>query len=308
MALFGGLALLLALGFTSDEIRKRLWDLIKLSIVGWTLALLVVSPYIYFFFAYGFQRAPHWLGSNLSADALNFLVPAPSNELGLMPVFDRLSGRFNTGFLGETTAYIGLPLLLITASFAHSRWREFQVKLLVYCLAIILICSLGPTLSFRGDATRIRLPWALFQVPVLNNAGTGRFMIYAFLALAVVAALWLSDQRCSRTLRIGLAAVTIASLLPNLRAAFWVTPADRVPFFTTGVYRQYLAKNETVLILPYGIRGESMYWQAQTHMYFRMAQGGSHAPGDFNIWPILSGFEMQSFVPERSGTTAGLHR
>jgi hypothetical protein len=297
MALFGGLALLLALGFTSDEVRNRLWDLLKLSIISWTLSLLIVSPYLYYFFAYGFQRAPHWLGSNLSADALNFLVPAPSNELGLMPVFDRLSGRFNTGFLGETTAYIGLPLLLITASFARSRWREFQVKLLVYFLAIILICSLGPTLIFRGDATRIRLPWALFQVPVLNNAGTGRFMIYAFLALAVVAALWLSDQRCSRTLRIGLGAVTIASLLPNLCAAFWVAPADRIPFFTTGVYRQYLAKNETVLILPYGIRGESMYWQAQTHMYFRMAQGGSHAPGDFNIWPILSAFEMQSFVP-----------
>ena len=255
------------------------------------------SPYLYYFFAYGFQRTPHWLGSNLSADALNFLVPAPSNELGLMPVFDRLSGRFNTGFLGETTAYIGLPLLLITASFARSRWRELQGKLLVYCLAIILICSLGPTLIFRGDATRIRLPWALFQLPVLNNAGTGRFMIYAFLALAVIAALWLSDQRCSRTLRIGLGAVTIASLLPNLCAAFWVTPADRVPFFTTGIYRQYLANNETVLILPHGMRGESMYWQAQTHMYFRMAQGGSHAPGDFNIWPILSAFEMQSFVP-----------
>src|ERR1700730_9271614 len=129
------------------------------------------------------------------------------------------------------------------------------------------MCSLGPTLIFHGDATRIRLPWALFQVPVLNNAGTGRFMIYAFLAFAVVAALWLSDQRWSRTLRIGLGAVTIASLLPNLCAAFWVTPADQVAFFSTGVYRQYLTKNETVLILPCGMRGESMYWQAQTNMY-----------------------------------------
>lgn len=98
-------------------------------------------------------------------------------------------------------------------------------------------------------------------------------------------------------MRVGLGAVTIASLLPNLSAAFWVSPADRVPFFTTGVYRQYLAKDETVLILPYGMRGESMYWQAESHMYFRMAQGGSHAPADFDIWPILSAFEMQSYVP-----------
>jgi hypothetical protein len=297
MTLFYGLALLLALGLTSDEVRKRLWKLTRLSIVSWTLSLLIVSPYIYYFFAYGFQRNPQWLGTNLSADALNLLIPAPSNQMGLMPLFDRLSGRFNTGFLGETTAYIGLPWLLITALFLRSRWREFEGKLLVYGLAIVLICSLGPRLIVRGEATRIHLPWALFQAPIINNAGTGRFMIYAFLALAVIAALWLSDRRYGRTLKIGLGAVTIASLLPNLSAAFWVTPADRVPFFSNGIYQQYLAKNETVLIFPYGMRGESMYWQAQTQMYFRMAQGGSHTPGDFNIWPIVSGFEMQSFVP-----------
>jgi len=127
-------------------------------------------------------------------------------EVGLMPLFDRLSGRFNTGFLGETTAYIGLPLLLITALFARSRWREFEGKLLVYGLAIVLICSLGPRLIVRGEATRIHLPWALFQAPIINNAGTGRFMIYAFLALAVIAALWLSDRRYGRTLKIGLGA------------------------------------------------------------------------------------------------------
>jgi hypothetical protein len=297
MTLFYGVATMLALGITSDEARKRIWNLTRLSIVGWTLSLLIVSPYIYYFFAYGFQRNPRWLGNNLSADALNFLIPAPSNELGLMPLFDRFSGRFNTGFLAETTAYIGLPLLLIVALFARSRRREFEGKLLVYGLAIILICSLGPRLIVRGEASRIRLPWALFQVPVLNNAGTGRFMIYAFLTIGIIAALWLSDQRYRRALRVGLGAAAIVSVLPNLSAAFWVTPADRVPFFGNGIYRQYLAKNETVLILPYGMRGESMYWQAQTHMYFRMAQGGSHAPGDFNIWPIVSGFEMELLVP-----------
>jgi hypothetical protein len=297
MTLFYGITLLLALGLISSDTRNRLWNLIRLVMISWTLSLLIVSPYLYCFFAYSFQRSPHWLGSNLSADALNLLVPAPSSELGLLSVFDRISGRFNTGFIGETAAYVGLPLFLIAAFFARSRRRELRAKLLVYCLAIIIICSLGPQLIFDGDVTRIHLPWALFQVPILNNAGTGRFMIYAFLLLAVVAALWLSDGRWSRTLRIGLGAVTIASLLPNLSAAYWVNPTDRVPFFTTGVYRRYLTKNETVLILPYGLRGESMYWQAQTHMYFRMAQGGSHAPGDFNVWPILTAFDTQSFMP-----------
>jgi len=297
VALFGGLTLLLALGLTSDEVRKRIWNLIPSLAIGWTLALTIVSPYIYYFFAYGFQRTPHWLGSNLSADALNLLIPAPSNELGLLYVFEHLSGRFNTGFLGETTAYIGGPLLIIAALFTCKQWSDPKKKLLIYLLAIILICSLGPTLIFRGEATRIGLPWALFQVPILNNAGTGRFMIYAFLDLAIIVALWLSERRWSRSMKIGLALLSIASLLPNLSAGFWVSPAENVPFFSSGIYKRYLSQDDTVLILPYGMRGESMYWQAQTHMYFRMAQGASHAPGDFNVWPIITGFEMQSFIP-----------
>ncbi len=272
--LFGGFTLLLALGLTSDETRKRIWNLIPSLAIAWTLALIIVSPYIYYFFAYGFQRTPHWLGSNLSADALNLLIPAPSNELGLLPAFLHLSGRFNTGFLSETTAYIAWPLLIIVALFIGKRRSAPARKLLIYLLAVILICALGPTLIFRGEATRIRLPWTLFQVPVLNNAGPGRFMIYAFLDLAVIAALWLSDVHWSRTLKIGLAALAIVSFMPNLSAAFWVSPVNRIPFFASGLYRRYLSKDETVLILPYGLRGESMYWQAQTNMYFRMAQGG----------------------------------
>jgi hypothetical protein len=297
MTLFAGLVLLLALGVTIDE-RERIKTLIAPLVVAWILALLIVSPYIYYFFAYGFQRTPHWLGSNLSADVLNFIIPAPSNEIGVFAFFDHLSGRFNTGFLGETTAYIGWPLFLIAVLFARRYRREPFEKLLIYTLAIILICSLGPILIWGGQTTRIRLPWALFQVPILNNAGTGRFMIFAFLDLAVITALWLSESRVSRTMRIGFAAATILCLLPNLSAGFWVSPTDMVPFFTSGVFRKYLSKGETVLILPYGMRGESMYWQAETHMYFRMAQGASHAPADFNVWPILSGFEMQSFVPD----------
>ena len=297
ITLFSGLSMLLALGFTSGELRRRVWNLIQYVVIAWSLALALVSPYIYYFLAYGFQRTPHWLGSNLSADALNFLVPAPSNEIGLLSFFESISGRFNTGFLGETTAYIGWPLLVIAAVFAHKQWREPKAKLLVYNLAIILVFSLGPRLIFGGAGTRIGLPWALFQVPILNNAGTARFMIYASLDLAIITALWLNESRFSRSMKLGVAVLTIVSLLPNLSAGFWVSPAQNIPFFSSGVFKRYLSKNETVLILPYGMRGESMYWQAQTHMYFRMAQGASHAPGDFNVWPILSGLEMQSFVP-----------
>jgi hypothetical protein len=297
MTAFGGIAILLALGFTSGESRKRVWSLIPQLAGGWAVALILVSPYIYYFLAYGFERTPHWLGSNLSTDALNFLVPAPSNELGLFPFFDGISARFNTGFLSETTGYIGWPLLIITAAYAYRHWRESNAKLLLYSLALILLFSLGPILILGGHGTRVGLPWALFQVPILNNAASGRFMMYANLVLAIIATLWLSERRISQWIRVTIGALTIVTLLPNLSAGFWISPSEDVPFFSSGIFKHYLAKDETVLILPYGTRGEPMYWQAQTHMYFRMAQGASHAPGDFNVWPIMSGFEGQAFVP-----------
>jgi hypothetical protein len=297
LTIFTGIAVLFALGFTSGNLRKQVWNLTPQLAAGWAVALVLVSPYIYYFLAYGFERTPHWLGSNLSADALNYLVPAPSNELGLVPFFEQISGRFNTGFLSETTAYIGWPLLIITALFAFRHWREPMAKLLLYGLALILIFSMGPILIFHGKGTRIGLPWALFQVPILNNAGSARFMIYAWLDFATITVLWLSDRHISQSIRATIGALTIVSLLPNLSAAFWISPSENVPFFSSGVFKHYLSKDETVLILPYGTRGEPMYWQAQTHMYFRMAQGAAHAPGDFNVWPIMSGFEAQAFVP-----------
>ena len=144
-----------------------------------------------------------------------------------------------------------------------------MAKLLLYGLALILIFSMGPILIFHGKGTRIGLPWALFQVPILNNAGSARFMIYAWLDFAIITALWLSDRHISQSIRVTIGALTIVSLLPNLSAGFWLSPSENVPFFSSGVFKHYLSKDETVLILPYGTRGEPMYWQAQTHMYFR---------------------------------------
>ncbi len=69
---------------------------------------------------------------------------------------------------------------------------------------------------------------------------------------------------------LGLAIVPF--MLPNLSAACWATPAAITAFFSTGLYRQYLSPNETVIVLPDRILGEATLWQAATGMYFRMAE------------------------------------
>ena len=297
MAVFTGMVLLIALGITSGESRRRIADLLIPLTCSWVIAALIVSQYIYYFFAYGFHRDPIWSGTKLSADALNFLIPAPTNEIGKFSYFERLSARFNGGFLPENMAFVGWPLFFVVTVIARKHWREPANRLMLDSFVLLVICALGPVLVVAGEAKRIALPWILFQVPVLNNAATGRFSLYIFLDLAVMFTLWLSTSTLRMSLKLSIAVLTIAILLPNLSAKFWVAPADSPAFFRTGIYKQYLSADQNVLILPYGARGEAMYWQAETKMYFRMAQGAGLPPGDAKLWPILEGFAMQSFTP-----------
>ena len=41
-----------------------------------------MSPYIYFYFAYGFPHLPLWPSAMYSADLLNFFVPTSANAIG----------------------------------------------------------------------------------------------------------------------------------------------------------------------------------------------------------------------------------
>jgi hypothetical protein len=142
---------------------------------------------------------------------------------------------------------------------------------------------------------------ALARLPLLNKALPARFMLYAYLALAVMVAMWLgaSGGRNPRRWALGLAIVPF--MLPNLSAAYWATPAAMPAFFSTGLYRQYLAPGETVMVLPYGMLGEGMLWQAATDMYFRMAEGyvtfAPPVPEEHSRWPIIAGLYQLGGVP-----------
>ena len=65
------------------------------------------------------------------------------------------------------------------------------------------------------------------------------------------------------------------------------------------MYRTWLAPDETVLVLPFGVTGSSMQWLAQTDTYFRMAGGASAVmPRDFEAWPIVNAFLSKTLIPD----------
>ena len=181
---------------------------------------------------------------------------------------------------------------MITVVFARSRFREPVGRLLVELLVILCVLALGSRVVIAGHQT-IAAPWMLLlQFPLLNKIVPIRLMAYAFLVLAIIVAMWLAaaDVRRSHKWVLGLALVPF--MLPNLSARFWEAPFDIPPFFSTGLYRQYLAPDEIVMTLPNPIYGDGMQWQLATDMYFRLAGGyiglSPLAPPEYARWPIMA--------------------
>jgi hypothetical protein len=294
---FGAIALALAVALGADELRRRIYALIPQLALSYVIVLVVASPYLYDFFQPGFPRSPVNSPAGYSADLLNFIVPTPANAIGTLGLLAHISRRF-AGAMVETGACFGLPLIAIALIFVRARWAEMSTRLLAWFILIVALASLGPRLHIAG-VTFFGLPWKLMQhLPLIDNALPGRFPMYAFLALAIIATRWLADDAVGRGAKFAGVATLVIFLAPNPSARFWIAPVDLPAFFADGRYHQYLAPGETVVILPYGAGGPSMLWQAESAMYFRMAGGWtSIMPREFQSWPAVNALMYRSYIP-----------
>jgi hypothetical protein len=297
MTFFGAIALALAAMLTSGETRRRIYALLPQLAIGYLIVLAAASPYLYYFFQPGFPRSPVNSPGGYSADLLNFIIPTPSNAIGTLSVLPSISRRF-AGAMFETGACFSLPLIAIAIIFIRARWNEVRTRLLAWFILIAIIASLGPRLHIAG-VMLFGLPWKLFQhLPLIDNALPGRFPMFAFLALAIIAALWFASDTVSRNAKIAGVAGLAIFMAPNPAARFWISPIDLPPFFADGNYRQYVAPAETVMILPYGASGPCMLWQAVSAMYFRMAGGWtSIMPREYQRWPVVNAMLFRSYIP-----------
>jgi hypothetical protein len=301
MTMFASLALLLTWSLDIGRASERILNVLKSIAYAYGMAILGVTPYLYYFFAYKIGIAPLYTPAVFSADPLNFLVPTPINELGRIALFKSVSAGFVSGWTVEAGAYFSLPLILVAILYTHRHWTEPVSKLLVYCLAATIILALGPILHIYTPSHQVRivLPWWLLaKLPLLKNALAVRFSMYAFLVLAVISAHYFASERLTPVVKLTLAVAVVAANLPNFSADFWVRSVRTPRFFQNAVYKHYLAKGKTVLIVPYAYTGNSMLWQAQTHMYFNMAEGVTLPPPvEFRRWPIFPTLTKQAYIP-----------
>jgi hypothetical protein len=265
---------------TARRTVARLGGLIAIAYAG---AVVLASPYL----LDELLNLPAGLTHNSPQFSLHLsglVVPRPDRIWGL-PSLAAFSSHH------PAAGYLGIPLLVLLLVFAIVTWSSKVARLLVVTFVVIIALAVGPDLVIAGKPA-VTLPWSgLWSLPIARSVEASRFILFGYLVLAIVLALWLAAPVRSRLLlaaRWGLAVLALAAIFANLPTfAEVVVPhpppaksavpsqqvTDTLPaFIADGLYRRYLKPGETVVVVSH--RGNAgMLFQASADFYFRIAGG-----------------------------------
>jgi hypothetical protein len=267
--LFGGLAWALALRLLPAR-RPALRRLVADGMLAGAVCAILVSPFLW-----DMLRTPRGTDIPLgwsyvsAAHLFNLLVTTPRIVFSDPNV--PVSGNSWILHAPQWDFSTGLPLLVIIALF----WREAGApsRLLVAMLAAALLASLGPQLWFGAHFTSVVMPWVvMLAVPLLKGALPVRFALYATLALALIAALWVA--RGGR----GRAAAALLAWALTVAAPHVSRPAPLLDFFRPGRLEAVLGASARVLILPGPTEDNSAFWQAENGFGFAQVTGDLGIP------------------------------
>jgi len=297
VAMFGTVAFGLA-WLLDNSRRTALRRLIAPLLWSAVAAVIVLSPYLYYLFRSGGPQSAINSPGGFSADLANLIIPTRTIALGQFGSLQGVAARFN-GNLGERDAYLGLPLLLVMGAYLWRRRGAPLARLLAAMFGIILLFALGPRLRVAGWSGP-GMPWKLaLHLPLIKSALPARFINYAFLTAAIVAALWVDQKRPKVVVRALAGALIIVALLPNLDAASW-TASLKIPApFRQRELSHQIDPGETAIVLPFGIHGTSMLWQAASGFGFKMAGGYTGmTPRSYEQWPIVGALMTSTYIPQ----------
>ena len=181
------------------------------------------------------------------------------------------------GNITENTAYLGVPLIVLSASLLWIRRRDPVVRFSAFMAVVAEVLSLGDRVHVEGRVTSIPMPLDLVtKVPVLDSLLPARFSAYVLLFLGLLVARGLSGATTSVLTRAALVVLTVASvvfLIPN-RPLYAVTVPAEPTFFTTGAGTR-LPERSMVVISPTPEPADAigMLWQADSKMRFDIMSG-----------------------------------
>ncbi|MCL4428823.1 MAG: hypothetical protein M1276_07565 [Deltaproteobacteria bacterium] len=288
-------------------------------LTSYAIAAVVLSPYLFYYFAGGSSDVIHFAPADYSSNLLNFFIPSTYTLLG-GKFFAFISKTFDyRDYVFDQDAYIGIPLIAVIIIYSKNKLSRKGFKpnlksvfsIPVYFLITVLIFSIGPTLHI-GAHSIMPMPWKIFiNIPLIRHAMPVRFMNYAFLDIGIITALFLSKnspnskkfstEYSTYLIKYPLVLIGILFILPTFIFNPVYTPNVMPKFFSSGAYKKFIKKGSTVLFLPYGYNGYSLLYQEHTDFYFKTASGYLGAtPEYFENFPIHHSFYDAEPIPNES--------
>jgi hypothetical protein len=228
------------------------------------IAILLALPYL----AYALTLKTPVLHADTNLDLASLVIPRPTVTTRIPWLYELATGPIPVSAAG----YVGIPLLAVVLLLAVAGWSSRLVRFLACTLVFVIIASLGSAL-YVGGGEVFPLPWApLWHLPIVRNAYPSRLMLFAYVALAVMTALWLARPQAKRWLRVSLAVLVVAALVQDSGAVDIYPHSTLPPFISSGDYRKHLSSGETVVVVS-DVGNAGMLWQVETGFYVRLAGG-----------------------------------
>ena len=279
----------------SGPARRATLRLAGESATALAVTLLLGAPLLYYAIRYPNPLSGH-PQAGVGADLAGLVVPTRAIWLHgsgrTIP-----AGRELAGNITEQALYLGPVLLAVLVAFAFEFRRALAGRLLAAMIVLTTLATLGSHLFVGGKSTSVWLPWSLAgELPFIRYAIPARFALYLWLAAAAAVSLWLAARR-ARPLRWLLFAAVVVMLVPS-PSFQWATSVDRPPLLSSPQLARYVPPGATVLALPFGEVGESMYWQVQAGFRFRLA-------GGYLGWALPAPYKGLSVIRELTGQRPG---
>lgn len=219
------------------------------------------------------------------------------------------------GNAAENTAYIPPTLLVLLLIALATRFDRVKHSLLVF-IAVVIVCSFGPTLTVAGQRT-FPMPWRLAEMlPGLDHALPGRFSAFAFFACALLAASVWATRAVPRWITAVLVLGSVILLVPSTERMAFPMDTEAPAYIADGGWRADIEEGDNVLVLPSGQWGDGSLWQTRTNYAFAMPTGnggGAIPPPDvfkpvgrelfFKVMDFDWKGQLPSYLKERDVTT-----
>lgn len=232
------------------------------------LTFLALSPWVVPMMLAAFRDPGVYMGGHFDyvTDLAGLFIPTGFQWIsGLTPGFLSAANWAYTGNPVETASYLGLVNLGLVAYAA----RKLKGRVAPYLLGLVcaLLLAMGPLLHLWGRTLPVALPWlALVKLPFVSNVrNPGRFMVVAYLFLAVIAAFSLDHYLRLRGQTRG--ARLAVCLLGLLILAEFHCPATRATAIGLPRVYEYLSQEAE----PYGVLDLPGGAQSYKHHYMLYA-------------------------------------